>query len=569
MRGWLKSIGTNSFWEQLFYADGSGTRCYNGNISSIKWGDNSSSTIRGYRFTYDSANRLTDGDYAEGDALTSNMGRYSESVWYDDNGNVTGVTRYGKTSSGYERMDDLTIWYTGNQPDDVYESVADNNASGSFEYKKSKGSAYKFNANGSLVADKSRGIAYITYDLNNNPQQIYYTNGSVTKYVYSAAGQKLRVVHYTAKPNISRTWGVKPAELTASQILQADSTDYMLGGSLTLKNGRIDKYLFDGGYAQATATGSNNDNFAFYYYNQDHLGNIREVVDASGNILQVTNYYPFGAPYFDSSSTKNADMQPYKYNGKELDRMHGLNTYDYGARQHDPILCRWDRMDPLCEKYYDVSPYVYCANNPVKYVDPDGREIVISGNRQQRVEVLGYLQSLTNDKLGVKQDGHVVILSSQCKNLDTKLEVGTSLVSSMLSNEHTATISLESGRNKSTDKFRRDASNGKGTDVYISFNPNRKSTVLTKDRRTGKSVTQIVPKGIILGHELIHGYRSMNGEASDNDCKTTYTYKDSNGDTYKTVEKTEELETVGIIGTYKYTENKLRKEHGYNKRIEY
>ena len=136
--------------------------------------------------------------------------------------------------------------------------------------------------------------------------------GSVTKYVYSAAGQKLRVVHYTAKPNISRTWGVKPAELTASQILQADSTDYMLGGSLTLKNGRIDKYLFDGGYAQATATGSNNDNFAFYYYNQDHLGNIREVVDASGNILQVTNYYPFGAPYFDAASTVNAGLQPYK-----------------------------------------------------------------------------------------------------------------------------------------------------------------------------------------------------------------------------------------------------------------
>ncbi len=53
-----------------------------------------------------------------------------------------------------------------------------------------------FNANGSLVADKSRGIAYITYDLNNNPKQIYFTNGSVTKYVYSAAGQKLRVVHY-------------------------------------------------------------------------------------------------------------------------------------------------------------------------------------------------------------------------------------------------------------------------------------------------------------------------------------------------------------------------------------
>ena len=43
----------------------------------------------------------------------------------------------------------------------------------------------------------------------------------------------------------------------------------------------------------------------------------------------------------------NASLQPYKYNGKELDLMHGLNTYDYGARQYDPVTGRWDRVDPL------------------------------------------------------------------------------------------------------------------------------------------------------------------------------------------------------------------------------
>ena len=50
----------------------------------------------------------------------------------------------------------------------------------------------------------------------------------------------------------------------------------------------------------------------------------------------------------------NANMQPYKFNGKELDRMHGLDTYDYGARQYNPVTARWDWMDPLCEKYYSV-----------------------------------------------------------------------------------------------------------------------------------------------------------------------------------------------------------------------
>ena len=141
-----------------------------------------------------------------------------------------------------------------------------------------------------------------------------------------------------------------------------------------MKNGKIDKILFDGGYAQDTSANSTTDKFAFYYYNQDHLGNNREVVDANGVVQQVTNYYPFGAPYVDATAVKCDSLQPYKYNGKELDLMHGLNTYDYGARQHDPILCRWDRIDPLCEKYYNVSPYNYCHNNPIIMIDPNGMD---------------------------------------------------------------------------------------------------------------------------------------------------------------------------------------------------
>ena len=63
--------------------------------------------------------------------------------------------------------------------------------------------------------------------------------------------------------------------------------------------------------------------------------------------------------------------------------MHGLNTYDYGARQYNPVTARWDRVDPLCEKYYGSSPYVYCGNNPVRYIDPDGKKIVMSQKNSQ------------------------------------------------------------------------------------------------------------------------------------------------------------------------------------------
>ena len=162
-----------------------------------------------------------------------------------------------------------------------------------------------------------------------------------------------------------RTYEITHSKQKLLSIKQKDSTDYLLGGSLVMQNGTIDKFLFEGGYAQVRTAANN---FEFYYYNQDHLGNNREVVDANGKIRQTTNYYAFGMISEESSSSK----QPYKYNGKELDRMHGLDTYDYGARQYDPILARWDRMDRRCEKYYNVSPYSYCANNPVMLVDPDG-----------------------------------------------------------------------------------------------------------------------------------------------------------------------------------------------------
>jgi RHS repeat-associated protein len=66
--------------------------------------------------------------------------------------------------------------------------------------------------------------------------------------------------------------------------------------------------------------------------------------------------------------------QPYKYNGKELDRMHGLNMYDYGARMYSPVIGRFTTMDPLAEKYYNISPYAYCANNPVNAIDPTGMD---------------------------------------------------------------------------------------------------------------------------------------------------------------------------------------------------
>lgn len=235
--------------------------------------------------------------------------------------------------------------------------------------------ALTYNESGSLVSDAGRKIAKIDYDNMNNPVRIQFTNGNVTKYVYSAAGEKLRVTYQTAVPNITVAIG-STRELTPSETLYTDSIDYRLGGALTLRNGRIDKFLFDEGYCQAERDVYNpgHDDFTFCYYDKDHLGNVRQVtaLDGSrgGNVIQRNNYYPFGAEFCDN--TASSSVQSRKYNGKEFDRMHGLNTYDYGARQYNPVTARWDRVDPLAHEYYGVSPYAYCMNNPVKFVDPDG-----------------------------------------------------------------------------------------------------------------------------------------------------------------------------------------------------
>ena len=73
--------------------------------------------------------------------------------------------------------------------------------------------------------------------------------------------------------------------------------------------------------------------------------------------------------------SSGGDVQKYKYNGKELDRFLNWNMLDYGARWMDSKLQQWLTPDPLAEKAPGISPYVYCADNPVKYVDLRGDSI--------------------------------------------------------------------------------------------------------------------------------------------------------------------------------------------------
>ena len=104
----------------------------------------------------------------------------------------------------------------------------------------------------------------------------------------------------------------------------------------------------------------------------DRLGSVRSVADEDGNVLQQNLYYARGGAWGDVCTAPG--FQSYKYCGKYLDRKHGLDLYDYGARLYDPAAAFWTSPDPLCEKYYNISPYAFCNDNPVTFIDPDGRK---------------------------------------------------------------------------------------------------------------------------------------------------------------------------------------------------
>ncbi|MFV0531045.1 MAG: RHS repeat domain-containing protein [Flavobacteriales bacterium] len=107
-----------------------------------------------------------------------------------------------------------------------------------------------------------------------------------------------------------------------------------------------------------------------YYYHPDHLGSSSYITNLDGEVVQHVEYVPFGEVFLEERN--NTWNTPYLFNAKELDEETGL--YYYGARYYNPRISLWLSVDPLAEKYPNISPYAYVANNPINYIDPDGRE---------------------------------------------------------------------------------------------------------------------------------------------------------------------------------------------------
>ena len=368
IRNWLTGIEGSKFSQSLHYTDGLGVPCYNGNISSMTWKSGAGATPRGYKFSYDRLGRLTDAEYGEGPSLSVNTNRFNEQVTgYDKMGNILGLKRYGQTSAtGYDVIDDLSLSYVGNRLKKVADRSGTSTFNNGFEFKDGidLSTEYEYDENGNLTKDLNKNITAIQYNCLNLPSRVMFANGNSISYLYDAAGRKLRTVH----------------------VLEGDSvtTDYC--GNVVYENGVPQILLTEVGYVSLT-------DGQYHYYLKDHQGNNRVVVDEEGTVEEVNHYYPFGGVF---SST--GDAQPYKYNGKELDRKGGLDWYDYGARYYDAALGRWHVVDPMAEEYYDLNPYNYCGNNNVNNIDINGDSITILNYGYGDKQHMALLIQNTNDK---------------------------------------------------------------------------------------------------------------------------------------------------------------------------
>jgi RHS repeat-associated protein len=392
-------------------------KLYNGNIAETRWRTNFDNLTRSYGYTYDALNRLTNAQYVRPSSPNNPnsadiIDTFNEKLSYDKNGNIQTLVRNGGMESQTQAplLDNLAYQYDNTIKNKLIKVTDATANTDGFKDGADTTEEYGYDPNGNMIRDDNKNIRSIAYKHLNLPTKIVFQNGGdfpSISYLYTATGKKVaKTVNIASRNRILYT------------------VDYLDG--YQYESGQLLFFPTAEGYVKYTVGVSNPFDYVFNY--TDHLGNIRlsyGINPGTGLLTKIeeNNYYPFGlkhatynteakiivprpnpeeeaalsAKYMIQKTDVLAvamEMPPmelppgeliapevysgynYKYNGKELQDELGLNMYDYGFRNYMPDIGRWMNIDPIAEKYYDISLYNYVDNNPTNNEDPDGKEII-------------------------------------------------------------------------------------------------------------------------------------------------------------------------------------------------
>ena len=344
---------------------------YNGGISEWEWNHGAGAETNAWSLSYDGVGRLTDARRFVSGVQTNSFSE--RSITYDRNSNTLTLTRYGENAATPEEI--LAYSYDGN----LLSGISNTGASGG-------GGSFTHDTNGNLTRD---GLSMLDIDYNDRNLTSRISSGGATlaEYEYLADGSKLRALDgggngYQYRGSLIYT---QTAGQTGSPAITLDCA--------VTSAGRIVR--------ENTADGSST--YKVQHYLRDHLGSVRAVIDGdTGTVIEASDYYPFGkriqvtapvsepvggsqyasepavapvAPATSVASTSSPNR--WHFSGKESQSFLYANIplLDFGARMYNPTIARWTTADPLSEKYYGISPYVYCLGNPISIIDPNGMDI--------------------------------------------------------------------------------------------------------------------------------------------------------------------------------------------------
>ena len=506
IRGWLRAIneGTTAngdlFGFRINYntSQHGATALYNGNIAETEWKTANDNVQRWYTYSYDALNRITNG--------MSYNNRYNLSnVVYDKMGNIMSLTRRGQYNASATNFGDMDILsYTYDSGNKLLSVTDAGNKSFGFKDGTNTDNDFAYDTNGNMISDQNKGITGITYNHLNLPKTVTINNtehnGNIS-YIYDATGAKLKKI-VTEGSSLTNT------------------TEY--AGNYIYKNGVLEFFNQPEGIVEPEADG-----YKYVYQYKDHLGNIRlsykdfnkDGAITQDEIVQEKNYYPFGLTHKGYNSDFNGRDHNYGYTSKEEQSELGLEWLDFGARNYDASLGRWMNFDPLSEKYYDTSPYVFSLDNPIFFNDPDGREVDVTalmrkGGKNEMyllINLMLNLSEMSGKTIGMHTDDNKKsTLTMDCGDSGNCSDSANSFVEHLINSDRTINVSsTNSGTGTGKPQFGMDMISLDAEEIYGVEKALESNNI---DKRTANT-------GMFFLHEALHTKTGADYFTSDKDRK--------------------------------------------------